>query len=268
MRQVEFSGSLPEAYEKGLRPLLFDPYARWLGERLEIHEGDRILELAAGTGALTQVLHAKLPEGAYLVATDLQEPMLGISERNLPPSPNLEYRVADALDLPFGDGSFDHVVVQFGWMFFPDKHKAASEMLRVLRPGGRLAMLVWNSIDQNAFAQVAKDAIARFFEDGPPKGFDIPWGFGDSARIREELESDGFGEFQFENVELTSHSTPEETAHGITRGTPMALEIMERAPERHDEIEAAVADALRTRFGPGQFEAHLSALFVKARKPN
>lgn len=268
MRQVQFSGSLPEAYDSSLRPLLFDPYAKWLAERLEVSEGERILELAAGTGALTKVLHDKLSRGAALIATDIQEAMLDIAKVKLPPSDNLVYQVADALELPFEEASFNLVVVQFGWMFFPDKVRAAREMFRVLLPGGRLAMLVWNSIEQNEFAQVAKDAIARFFEDGPPKGFDVPWGFGDRNQILEELESAGFKESGFEDVELSSRTTPEAVAHGITRGTPMALEIMERTPDRHDEIEAAVANALRTRFGAGQFEAHLSALFVKARKPS
>lgn len=268
MRQVQFSGNLPEAYESSLRPLLFDPYAEWLAARLELSEVEHILELAAGTGALTKALHDKLPQGAVLVATDIQEGMLEIAKGKLAPTDNLAYEVADALDLPFGDNSFDLVVVQFGWMFFPDKVRGASEMFRVLRSGGRLAMLVWNSIEQNEFALVAKGAIAQFFEDGPPKGFDVPWGFGDRDRIQEELKSAGFEDLHFEDVELTGSSTPEGAAHGITRGTPMALEIMERAPDRHDEIEAAVANALRTRFAADQFEAHLSALFVNAKKPN
>lgn len=131
-----FAGSIPKVYETYLVPLIFKPYARDLVNRLKSRSLARVLEIAAGTGVVTRNLASVLPESVSIVATDLNQPMLDLASTVGTKRP-VEWRLADAMQLPFEDETFDAVVCQFGVMFFPDKAKAFSEVRRILRSGGR-----------------------------------------------------------------------------------------------------------------------------------
>jgi ubiquinone/menaquinone biosynthesis C-methylase UbiE len=131
-----FAGSIPELYDTYLVPLIFEAYAEDLARKIARAAPRRILETAAGSGVLTRALAAQLPESVRMVATDLNQPMLDHAIRRLPDA-RVEWKQADALDLPFQDQSFDVVACQFGAMFFPDKVQAYKEARRVLKTGGR-----------------------------------------------------------------------------------------------------------------------------------
>src|SRR5262245_59228487 len=137
-----FSGSIQEIYETYLVPLIFEPYAADLVNRLASRSLTRVLELAAGTGVVTRRLAAALPEHVSIIATDLNQSMLDHAS-TLAINRSVEWRQADALQLPFETSTFDAVVCQFSVMFFPDKAKAFSEARRVLRPGGVFMFSVW-----------------------------------------------------------------------------------------------------------------------------
>ena len=143
-----FAGSIPKFYETYLVPLLFEPYAADLVNRLASRSLGSVLEVAAGTGVVTRALASVLPERVSIVATDLNQPMLDQASALGTTRPVL-WRRADAMQLPFQDGTFDAVVCQFGVMFFPEKAKALSESHRVLRPGGVLIFNVWDRIEEN-----------------------------------------------------------------------------------------------------------------------
>src|SRR3954452_23383645 len=102
---AQFTGNVPERYDRYLVPWLFDPYAADLVARLPQRAGLRVLETAAGTGAVTRRLREALPADATLVATDLNEPMLDYA-RGAVIDPGITWHVADAQSLPFEDGSF------------------------------------------------------------------------------------------------------------------------------------------------------------------
>jgi len=130
-----FTGAVPKLYEAYLVPLIFEPYAADLVNRLASRSLTRVLEIAAGTGVVTRALTTVLPESVCIVATDLNQSMLDQASAVGTKRP-VEWRQADAMQLPFPDGLFDAVVCQFWVMFFPEKSKAFSEARRVLRSGG------------------------------------------------------------------------------------------------------------------------------------
>ena len=138
-----FTGSIPKLYEEYLVPLIFEPYAVDLVNRVASQPLTRVLEIAAGTGVVTRKLASVLPESVYVVATDLNQAMLDLASA-VGTTRNVEWRQADAMQLPFEDSVFDAVVCQFGVMFFPEKSKAFSEARRVLRPGGVFMFNVWD----------------------------------------------------------------------------------------------------------------------------
>ena len=118
-----FSGSIPKLYESYLVPLIFETYAADLAHRLRARPLSRVLEIAAGTGVVTRALASALPESVSIVATDLNQAML--DQASLVGTKRaVEWGQADAMRLPFPDGTFHAVVCQFGVMFFPEKFKA------------------------------------------------------------------------------------------------------------------------------------------------
>src|SRR5690348_14359108 len=118
-----FAGSIPELYDRFLVPLIFEPYARDLTGRLAKAGPKDILEIAAGTGAVTRTMSSKLP-AAHITATDLNQPMIDYAAARQPQDRRITWRQADAARLPFQDAMFDAVACQFGAMFFPDKIQA------------------------------------------------------------------------------------------------------------------------------------------------
>ena len=131
-----FAGSIPEIYDRFLVPLIFDPYAADLAGRVALAQPRDVLETAAGTGVLTRALASRLAPSTRIVATDLNQPMLDQASQRQADG-RAEWKQADALALPFGDGGFDVVACQFGVMFFPDKVQGYKEARRMLRPRGR-----------------------------------------------------------------------------------------------------------------------------------
>jgi ubiquinone/menaquinone biosynthesis C-methylase UbiE len=146
-----FSGSIPGLYETYLVPLIFEPYATDLQERVGQLNATRILEVAAGTGVVTRALATAAKDGASIVATDLNQAMLDQAAAVGTARP-VRWMQADAMALPFPDEEFDAVVCQFGVMFFPDKARAFAEARRVLKPGGAFIFNVWDRISENEFA--------------------------------------------------------------------------------------------------------------------
>ncbi|HKH29194.1 MAG TPA: class I SAM-dependent methyltransferase, partial [Sphingomicrobium sp.] len=160
---ILFVGSIPANYDRYMVPLLFGPYAEQVAQRAAALRPKRILETAAGTGVVTQALHRALPE-AEIIATDLNAPMLEEAEQRMAAG-KVRFQQADALALPFEDGSFDLVVCQFGVMFFPDKVRANWEARRVLRNGGTYLSVVWDSMDRNPGSKAMGDGVADLFPD-------------------------------------------------------------------------------------------------------
>ena len=124
-----FSSSIPEIYDRLMVPLIFEPYARDLADRIGAAKPGRVLETAAGTGVLTRALASRLPANVSITATDLNAPMLTQAQKNLSDA-RIAWQTADALALPFDDGSFDAVACQFGAMFFPDRVKGFAQARR------------------------------------------------------------------------------------------------------------------------------------------
>src|SRR6266702_2406002 len=187
-----FTGSIPKIYESYLVPLIFEPYAVDIARRLASRSPSRVLEIAAGTGVVTRAMVSVLSDRTSIVATDLNQAMLDQAIATGTSRP-VEWRQADAMQLPFADGAFDAVVCQFGAMFFPDKARAFAEARRVLRPGGFFLFNVWDRIEENEFAHAVTTALETVFPDDPPRFLArTPHGYHDKTAIARDLAQGGF----------------------------------------------------------------------------
>lgn len=260
-----FEGSIPEFYDRFMVPLIFECYARDMVRRVAALNPHRVLEAAAGTGAVTRAMSAAL-SGTDIVATDLNQAMIDHAAARHPNASRVRWQQADALALPFADASFDAVVCQFGAMFFPDKVKGYGEARRVLKPGGTYLFSVWDRIADNEFADVVTQALARMFPADPPRFLArTPHGYHDADRIRDDLEAAGFRAISIEGVDDTSDAaSPRDPAVAYCHGTLLRNEIEERAPGGLARATDAATQALAERFGTGKVSGRIRALMITA----
>lgn len=259
-----FAGSIPKLYETHLVPLIFEPYAADLAHRLAARSLTRVLEIAAGTGVVTRALASMLPASVSIVATDLNQPMLDHAAA-VGTSRPVEWRQADAMQLPFADGTFDAVVCQFGVMFFPDKPKAFSEARRVLRPGGVFMFNVWDRIEENEFADTVTTAVASLFAEDPPRFLArTPHGYYSHPAIQRDLAAGGFAASpRIATVAARSQADSARVpAIAYCQGTPLRNEIEARNAAQLGAATDIAAEAIAQRFGRGAVNGKIQAHIV------
>ncbi len=262
-----FAGSIPQTYQTYLVPLIFEAYAADMAARLAARPVTRVLEIAAGTGVVTRALVSALPQPVRIVATDLNQAMLDQAIAAGTSRP-VEWRQADATQLPFDDGSFDAVVCQFGAMFFPDKAKAFSEARRVLTPGGFYVFNVWDRLDVNEFADVVATALESVFPTDPPRFLArTPYSYFDDGAIARDLRGGGFTGAQIDTLPARSRAASARVpAIAYCQGTPLRSEIEARDPSGLSAATDVATEAIAQRFGRGAVDAQIQAKVVTVER--
>ncbi len=261
-----FAGSIPENYDRHMVPLIFEPYAADLAQRSASFAPGAVLETAAGTGVVTRALAPRLSPDATYVVTDLNQPMLDYAAARQGADGRITWRQADALKLPFEDAAFDLVCCQFGAMFFPDRVAAYREALRVLKPGGRFLLSVWDRIEENAFADDVTNTLARIFPDDPPRFLArTPHGYHDADLIHAELERAGFSHVAVETrAEQSRAASPRIPAVAYCQGTLLRNEILARDAGKLEAATDLAESAIADRHGSGAVAAKIQAHVITA----
>ena len=261
-----FAGSIPEFYDTLMVPLIFEAYALDLAERVASGSPRSVLEAAAGSGVVTRAVAPRLPENSRYVVTDLNQPMLDYAAGRQGPDPRIEWRQADALDLPFEDAAFDAVCCQFGVMFFPDKLAGYAEAHRVLKPGGRFVFNVWDRIEENVFAMDVTEAVASLFPADPPRFLArTPHGYHDTGLIRAELRSAGFSNIDIQTIEEVSRArSAGDAATAYCQGTPLRNEIEARDASLLQRATDLATEAIARRCGNGSVAGKIQAHVIVA----
>ncbi len=262
-----FSGSIPEFYESYLVPLIFEPYAQDMASRVADSPAEQVLEIAAGTGVVTRAMADALKPNVRIIATDLNQSMLDHG-KSIRADDKVTWQQADASNLPFADASFDTVVCQFAVMFFPDRAKAYSEALRVLKPGGRFLFNVWDHIKENEFADTVTESLCHLFPTDPPRFLArIPHGYFNIDEIAADLFEGGFSaDPDVETIaERSKASSPSIPAIAYCQGTPLRNEIESREGSNLKEATTVATAAISKRFGAGKVECKIQGQVVSIR---
>lgn len=264
----QFVGNIPENYDNGLGPYIFHDYGDDLAARAAATGATNVLEIAAGTGIVSRRLRDALPAQADLTVTDLNAPMLAVAKGKFGEDENVSFRTADALDLPFDSDTFDLVVCQFGVMFLPDKQKAYTEVLRVLRPGGTYLLNVWGSLAANPFAEITHDVAGSFFPENPPQFYKVPFSYSDTQAVQTDLTTAGFRDISSDTIELMKEVDDwTRFGRGIVFGNPLIGEIESGEGVEPDEVMQAIIAALTERFGEAPSSMPLLATVYEGRAP-
>jgi ubiquinone/menaquinone biosynthesis C-methylase UbiE len=244
----QLSGTRGEIYEKHLVPAIFGPWARDLVNSARIRPGERVLDVACGTGVVTRAVAERVGTGGRVVGLDSNSDMLGAA-RTASSGSNIEWLVENAMSMSLLDASFDAVVCQQGFQFMPDKPLALREMQRVLVPGGRLALSVWRSVDQSPAFRVVRDYLARRL--GPEKAVLRPFGLPDGQAIGAMVASAGFRDVKVRaEVKISRFQSPQHMVRSIVGGAPNMLGALveQGGPDEIEALAKEIAGATQSYF--------------------
>lgn len=253
---------------------LFMDFLRPMGneiiQQLNLKDTDIVLDVAAGTGEPGLSVASKLKNGKVVI-TDLAEDMLVIARDNAAQRgiTNIETRACDVCELPFADNTFDAISCRLGFMFFPDMLLAAKEMVRVLKPGGKIATSVWNVPEKNFWVTAMMGAISKNMElpTSPPGS---PGMF---RCAKEGLITDLFSQAGLKNVSQIEVSgklnckTIDVYWSVMTEvAAPVVAALSKADDAAKEKIKAEVYRAVSQKYPDGNIQIDSSALVICGEK--
>jgi ubiquinone/menaquinone biosynthesis C-methylase UbiE len=242
LTQFQLQGDAAERYERWVVPFVVGPWVPGLLDLAELREGERVLDIATGTGVVARLAARQVTPGGSVTGLDLNEGMLKAAQRlPLPPDLAIDWRQGSALALPFFDGAFDVVLCQQGLQFFPDRLKALREMRRVLASAGRVALTVWTGPSPYFVAQ--REGLARHVSTEAATSIATAFSLPD-AEFRGLLEGAGFREVVVHHIRMMLRlPAPEEFLLQHLSALPVA-ELVAAAGE---EARAALVAHMKER---------------------
>ncbi len=264
----------PEVYERVLVPAVLRALSTRVVDLAAPRQGERVLDLACGTGIVARTAAPIVGAEGSVVGIDVLPPMLAVA-RSLPgqDGASVEWREGDATALDLPDSSFDLVVCQQGLQFFPDRARAASEVLRVLAPGGRFVAAVWQGIDRQPFWKSFTEVEAANLAPLGLRREDVtlPFSWGDPDALRRLLAEAGFDPVQLSTATIEANFAAEtfvddlEYPYGVL--VPGFLEDPDAFASYVDSVRAESRDVLNRYRRGDRIVFETPANLALARRP-
>jgi SAM-dependent methyltransferase len=244
--QFQLSGNAAELYEQYSDRYFMAPWARELVELAALRRGERVLDLACGTGVVTRIAAQKVGPTGKITGLDLNAGMLAVA-RSLPQPPGvtIDWLEASATATNLPDTSFDIILCQQGFQFFPDKPAALREMRRVLVPGGRVFLSVWKAPGPYNFA--VGDALERHVGTETAARYRASRsGLPDQEALHRLLVEAGFGAVQIRaSVMKVRLPSIEAFVLGHLSGLPVAAAVASLSDTKRAALAAQVKAQLQ-----------------------
>lgn len=251
-----------QGYEQCFVPAIFDQWPPTIIKAAGLIKGDKLLEVGCGTGVLAREVVKQVGPDGSVTGLDLSESMLRVA-RGI--CPEVDFRQGNAMDLPLDDESFDAVIASFMLMFVPDPVLAVSEMWRVLKPGGRLVIAVWEALDQNPVYAGLVDIARRRIDDSAGSSLAWPFALGEDGKLADICRSAGVGDVDI-SARIGRARFP--SLDGFVR-TEIQSWVLADSVDK-ENLKAIVGDS-QERFASycdasGAIDFPLNAVFAKMRK--
>ncbi|CAN5178145.1 methyltransferase domain-containing protein [soil metagenome] len=238
-----------QTYEEFFGPALFKPWTHVLLDRASPQPGERVLDVACGTGIVTRSIPQLVGPTGRVVGVDISPDMLAVARSVAkPPGAAIEWLEGNASELDLPDESFDLVLCQQGLQFFPDRAAAARGMHRVLVDGGRAVLAVWQALDRHAVLQAMFTAEARHLQL-PVSELSTPFSLADETELRTLLRDAGFRDIEIEprslEVAFPSDRYIELTVRGGAAVIPALAKDESAFAELVKSVEREAGDVVR-----------------------
>ena len=252
---------------------MFAPVTEALIQHAGIHEGQSVLDVAGGTGEPSLTIAEVVGRTGSVTCTDAVSEMVEAarSEANRRDIRNVQFRQCTADSLPFPDNSFDAVVSRLGAMFFPDSQAAMREMLRVVKPGGALAFVVWHKSEVNPFCYIITNVIDEHIAPAPADP-DAPnaFRFAEPGKLANVMKQAGATDVEEHIIkfEMAAPVSPAEFWVMRSQISDTVRQKLSQLPEQdRSQVAARVERAVKPFFPANQMRFPAQMLMAKGTKP-
>jgi ubiquinone/menaquinone biosynthesis C-methylase UbiE len=245
--QWQVAGSAPEVYERELVPAVFGPWAPIVVELAHPSPGERVVDVACGTGIVARVAAARVGPSGSVAGVDLNPGMLNVarSVATNGASASIQWHEASADKLPFANSSFDIAYCQLGLQFFADRPAALREMHRVLVPEGRLALMVWRSIAESPGFQALAEILEKNIGPAAATIMRAPFGLSDASELNKLVEAAGFRDIKIhQRVGSIQFPSIERFVSSYIAGSPLAGHVSQANDAAREKLRADSAQVL------------------------
>jgi ubiquinone/menaquinone biosynthesis C-methylase UbiE len=241
----QLSNHAAQIYETQKVDAIFRPLAEATLRELSIDENDLVLDVACGTGIISRHINKKMSQIRRVAGVDLNKSMIDVAKELTKDRQEIfEWHQADVVELPFHDNTFTFAICQQGLQFFPDKVRALTEIRRVLKADGQLALTVWSAI--SPFFAALAEALADNVSNEIAERSLSPFAFRDEQVIRTLVKDAGFTQITSKTITIkrkmaaASMSIPKEIA-----GNPVGSDVEAKGQEVMNRIVKQVEMAMQ-----------------------
>ncbi len=247
----QLDGGAPELYQRHLVPSMTAMWATDLADRAGLRSGERVLDVACGTGVVARVAAQRVGGTGRVAGLDINPGMLEVARSvPAPDGAPIDWYEGSALDLPFADASLDVTLCQLGLQFFPDRRRALRQIRRVLVPGGRLALSVFGPIEHNPATYALANALDRHAHAGASATKRAEHALADSECLRALVTRAGFGDIVIDTVtKMVQFPSVVDYVQIQLSATPLATLTARVDATGREHLFAAVVDDVGTALG-------------------
>lgn len=261
----EFSGNAAENYERYFVPAIGAPLAKDLIETAALHPQERVLDVACGTGVMTRLALERVGSGGSVTGLDINPGMIAVARSVTPTEQPVEWLEAGAESIPLPDESYDAVLCQMGLQFMPDKQAALREMLRVLKPGGRLIINVPGPTP--GIFSVIEDALEHHIGKDAVQLVNMVFSLHDTTELQNLLNGAGFGDVSIQSyTKQLNLPAPKEFLWQYVNSTPLAGIVAQADDKQLASLEHEVVRLWDEFVKDNSLKLRVRVVVVSARK--
>lgn len=270
--QWQVAGNAAEIYERALVPAVFAPWAPVVVALGDPKLGERVLDVACGTGVVARLASQRVGPAGTVVGLDLNPGMLAVAAASsavgqAPTGAPIRWQEASATRMPLPDSSFDIVYCQLGLQFFPDRAAALREMHRVLVPGGRLGLMVWRGIEHTPGFGMFAGALARHVSSEAAAVMRAPFALGDADELRGLIDAARFRDIAIRPVPGTVRfPSAARFVEDQVAGSPLAGHVAKVSDEARAALVGEIGETLKPYLSGGGLAFPIEAHLASARK--
>jgi ubiquinone/menaquinone biosynthesis C-methylase UbiE len=261
----DYAGTGPENYEKYFVPAIGSPVATDLLVAASLRPGERVLDVACGTGVVTKLAAKAVGASGRVAGLDVNPGMLAVARATTPDAANVEWYETTAEAMPLADASFDVVLCQMGLQFVPDRVRALTEVKRVLAPGGR-AVITLPGPTPSPFVAFS-DALARQIDPRAAAFVDVVFSLHDPDTLRAMAAEAGFERVSVDRAtKLLRLPEPEAFLWQYVHSTPLAGVVRQATAEQRAALAADVLDRWQPFVVDGALTVELGMTTLRANR--